>query len=479
LLAAGCFESEEGDHHVQLWEVPGGQPRPAVHPKRGGIFSLALSPDGAQLACGCNQGLVVHGLESGEKRFVGGDAVGSLAFRPDGNVLALVHNNRGSVHLWSLLTNRELAAFPHPAGPRNLQVGTAGGKPVSFTRDGNLLLLSNQAVHLRDLSGGAEKLVLMERDATIRGVACHPREAVVAAACKDHSVTLWDAHTGKLKRALPELASEGFWVAFSPDGRLLASTDWVGNLQLWDVASGEELFRFSGPKGVPFLTAAISPDTPDGRLLAAGGNKGLRLWRLKPGAGTSKRLVGEPLPTLSELPVQSICFSPDGHWMAYTEKGKLKLWDPPRQEPRKPEFLSQLGTGQVCRSFLPDSRQLLVTMQGGGVEVWDVEKEQRTFHLNFKEYSDTTGLSLGRVQNPQAMPSPDGTRVAVKGDRVTIWDLRTNELLVALPPEQSPIMGLDWSPDGKLLATGSGDGTLVVWRLNTIRDQLAGIGLGW
>jgi WD40 repeat protein len=60
-----------------------------------------------------------------------------------------------------------------------------------------------------------------------------------------------------------------------------------------------------------------------------------------------------------------------------------------------------------------------------------------------------------------------------------VWDLQSGELLLVLPEEVSIPWCLAWSPDRKLLAVGSEDGSLVIWNLPKIKTQLDGIGLGW
>jgi WD40 repeat protein/tRNA A-37 threonylcarbamoyl transferase component Bud32 len=483
LLAAACANRDKDDPSVQLWELPGGKARPRLRPNLAGVGRMAFSPDSKLLACGCGAGLALYETDTQtpfRQLLAGGDVIQAVAFSPNGQWIALHQPQTRLVRLWSLPLRREVATFSHPAAiglsvrMSELQQGT-----VSFTATGNLVLASDQAIHLRDLSGGPEKLLVTQNSFGIPDLAFRPKGGTtLAAACKDRLVTLWDPVRGTLSKSFPEMEGQAQNVACSPDGYLLAASDWASKLRVWEVDSGKELLLPGEPPGPLIWSLAFSPD---GQLLGAAGNGGLRLWRVKRGAGAGAPPILEFLPLPFRLTSwwtflqtsRCLCFSPNSRRVAWNDGGQVRLWDVV-QERFVEHKLPEIRVGPRSIAFLPNGR--LVLALKGRVEVWDPEQEQPSLTLGGEEFTQWTGITLEFV-----FPSSDGKRLAVAGNRITIWDLQSDshEPLLALPPEPFSIWGVAWSPEGKLLATGSSSGALVIWPLETIRAQLATIGLDW
>ena len=311
---------------------------------------------------------------------------------------------------------------------------------------------------------------------SVHSVAFSPGGHTLASGNSDGTVQLWDAadpaHPRPLSQPLPGGIGSGTVsgpaviqsVAFSPDGRTLASGDDSGAIELWDVADPARP-RLLGQTALPsgFPSAQSVAFSPDGRTLAIGSADGTT-WLFDIADPAQPRLLGPSL-TSTLTPVQSVAFSPGGHTLASGSlDGTVRLWDV--TDPAHPRPLGQPLTGGAevnSVAFSPGGHTLASGDYSGTVRLWDIADPARPRPLG---PILTGGGAVGSLAF-----SPDGRTLASGSldGTISLWD-------VADPAYPSPlgqrltggtgaVDSVAFSPGGHTLASGSLDDTIRLWSL--------------
>jgi WD40 repeat protein len=266
------------DSFARIWDVATGRESAAPHRLEGMVSKVAFSPDGGRVIAFCRDGPVtVWDAETGRERAVP-QCVGTEALSRDGRLLAAFHNG---ARLLDLETGRE-----RPLRPGSTWVMFY----AAFSPDGRWLAggsIEGGAVSLWDLATGDAPFEVRGQgevearggDDWVRRPVCFSPDSRVLATGYNTVVRLWDVATRRERAALRGHEGGLTALAFSPDGRRLATASLDGTARLWDVATGRELAALRGHEGW-VIDLAFSPD---GRRLASAGQDGtIRFWEGDP-----------------------------------------------------------------------------------------------------------------------------------------------------------------------------------------------------
>ncbi len=414
---------------VSLWDRASGKRLHLLSGHSSSVLHIAYSGDGRTLVTMGAERTLTWDVASGKQRGpLGGAGGGRAALSSDGKVFA-VGCNDGAVRLWDLASGKLVRKLPgHAESIMALALAPDGKTFASASH-------ASSVIHLRDTSSGAPRLPPSGHTERIGAVAFGPDGRTLATASSDGAVLLWDGRTGQELRVLAAGDAAGteanrVTLAFTPDGSQVGYTR-GDRVLLRNVRTGKEVGRYQG-SGFAF--------SPDGKWLACAevgkvdGNRGVAVLHDRVTGKKVRELWGH------RTPLAWLDFSPDSRTL---NSAGLAFWADSAQ--RETSFLRRwdVATGQERRG-LPAQATRMRALFGFSAEATQV----------------------------QAL-SPDGRMWASttrKGDTIKLGEMATGGWRGDLAGHAEMIYAVAFSPNGRLLASGSMDGTVRLWELPAARQ---------
>ncbi|MGY5036113.1 nSTAND1 domain-containing NTPase [Streptomyces sp. 900116325] len=379
--------------------------------------------------------------------------VHSVVFSPDGKTVATagdddVMRGKVTVRLWDTTTGRKQATLP--------SVHNAVWS-MAFSRNGQRLVTAGTpSAQVWDVATVRAEGKPSISDGRLEAVGfVHGRAMAVS-----DTGRVWDVAAGRVTTTLAAPSSGEMLVAFSPDGRTVATGQHNRKIFLSNPVTGQVRTTLTTDSTDSLQSVAFSPD---GRTVATGSNSGaVRLWDAATGRAEAS-LNGH------SRPVRTVTFSPDGSTLASgSNDGTVRLWDATSHQSK----ITLTGHTSPVESvaFSPDGSALASGSDDGTVRLWDAASRQSKITLTGPRYD----------MQPQLVAfSPDGTTLATGGamqdprgdDTVRLWNVVTGNINSMLPGHERGPASMAFSPDGDILATSDFRETLRLWDTATGQKQ--------
>jgi WD40 repeat protein len=432
------------DNTVRLWEVATGREVRVLKGHSDRVKALAFSPDGQWLATGSfdhtvklwktASGKEVRTLNGGPRNVI------AIAFSGDSRQLLSASDNK-TVKLWDVNNGRELRSAGDAASLDFVE-------SIAFAVDGQSFASSaDKAIELYDSSTGEKLRTFDSHAAGFYAVAFSANGRWLASGSKDKTVRLWDTGTGREMPALVGHTGYVTSISLSKDGRWLASASLDKTIRLWDTTTGQEAVKLTGHEGT-VDAIAFSPDTR--WLASASYDKTVRLWDV-PGGRETRKLLGH------SGEVTTVAFSADGRWLASGSVDKtIRLWDSTSwAEPRVVDVARPVN----AVAFSPDNKWLAAGANDMTIKLFEVSSGHEVRVVQ-SEPGEIRGLTF----------SPDSRWLASAGSdgAIRLWDVASMSKPRVLLGHSGSANAVAFSADGKWLVSSSEDGSTILWNSRTV-----------
>lgn len=389
-----------------------------------------------------------------------------ISFSPDGRFLATPKEENGNIyfpiHVCDAQTGKLLFSRIEDSDER---VGAVAYSPDNKT----LAACDSDSIYLWDTDDTESKATFRAPDTSFHVLAFSPNGKLLASGCSDGSVRLWNATVkqeglgGKIGKYLPTLMLKGYknrvsFLTFSPDGKMLLSGSWDGTIRAWDTTTGAKLYTCPGHiKGIRDLTVPQG----ESKLVSLTSDYGqLHQWDLNKGYQLSFTYFGF---------VNPATISPSATTLVVDNfsKRNIRLWD--ILDTRYRASLKGHGYSPMIMhietAFSIDEKMIASSPTRdmlGVIHLWEIGSQSKSFLKRLLPLTNTIRPKHtleGHVGVIRTLAfSPDGKTLASGGDGETInlWDLDTLTIRTKLAVEKNNTKQIAFSSDGKMLANRGG-----------------------
>ncbi|WP_166830583.1 WD40 repeat domain-containing serine/threonine protein kinase [Thalassoroseus pseudoceratinae] len=302
--------------------------------------------------------------------------------------------------------------------------------------------------HYFDRLCRSARATLKEHEQAVTDVAFSPDGKLLASAGEDRKILIWDVGDWKLLRTLEGHSSHVTGIDFSPDGQHLVSAGYDKNIILWDAQTGKKLQTLRGNRLKPKATVRAHTEglmgvtfSPNGKQIATWSrDKSVCLWEVESGELLVNLSDHESVPT-------DVAFSPDSQHVAVASNPS-RIWDI-----ASGTVTTRLAVRSSTVDYSPNG-QWLLTAAGSKWAAWNPATGEQLWTATIGPYVRDLVFS------------PNGERIATVGSHdgsVQIWDAESREQLAAYVGHREIAATVGFSSDGKLIASGSQDGTVQIW----------------
>lgn len=318
----------------------------------------------------------------------------------------------------------------------------------------------------------------------IWNIAFSPDGKKIASASYDKTVRVWDLNGKELNVLENQHEDKVFSVTFSPDSQIIASGDFDGHIKLWKLNSERKNFEYhtdikdndldrAHKKGVYSLAFS-----PDGRMLASASRDGsVKLWKLD--SKNNFPSLEQTLKDAHEKGVNSLAFSPNGNILATGGRDNtVKLWEKNNKgkfEKSKKTLPEKFDDLVWSLAWSPDGEKIAIASRDSTVKLWDWKSNLlSTFCSSSDCEKEPNSDKKPKSHNDRVMSvsfSADGKAIASGSldNTIKLWKLDENSkarLITTLSGHSNGVYSVSFSPDCKTLVSAGADITIRLWQLD-------------